>query len=138
LVMQELFNERLVRETPNPAVSALRHAFRLVTTALLPLLYFRLLPAATLRWATPLWFVAFFGVALLAKASAKRPRRSLVDVQIDDDGIHVDGRLSIRREHIRSGAMITTASSHLPVPASPSRICNIRKAISPSLLGSKH
>lgn len=103
------FEGRLVRETPNRVVTALRYSWFAVSIALV-LLYalWDRLPAAILMAVSLAWFPLTFAMIPILRHFAKKSERRLAEVRIDDEGVHVDGKLLVRHRHVQAGSMHRT------------------------------
>lgn len=113
--MDERFEGRLIGERQNQVTIALSIAWFAITIPITPVFYLQLLSQHVLAGVGVGWFVASFALVALMSRFAKKPRRSTVDVQIDEEGIHVDGKRVVQRRHIRSGAMHTGADGAIRV-----------------------
>jgi hypothetical protein len=103
--MGEPFEGRLVRETPNRVATAIRSTWLGVTWVLIPVygLGFGHLPLEVLAAIGVGWIPLTVAMIPIMRHFAKKPERRSVNVRIDDDGIHVDDKLLVRRRRIRSG-----------------------------------
>ena len=104
-----------IRETPNEIAAAVRSSWLAATVAFVVAASLRLVPETVLPSLGLGWFGATVGLSPLLRRLAKRPKESLVDVQIDADGIRVGTSLVMARRRMRSGAMHTDMNGRIRV-----------------------
>jgi hypothetical protein len=104
VVIGEPFEARLVQLAPNRVARALVYSWLGLTLALVAIHYVggTHLTDGVFFPICAAWFPISYAVM---RSLEKAPERRKAVVRIDDAGIHVDGKLIVRRRHLRSGGV---------------------------------